>query len=392
MSQVRVLTILVSAVVGSWTLAEEPELTFRLDRTTLLTSPADFFYFQSRGALIPGAPPKILVTTQATDPGGAHGYRDVFQIESTDLGKTWSSPARVDSLRRVKTAEGYDIVPGDLCPQWHAATQVVLSTGKTFGFRDGTKEDKSLEQVSYAVYSPTAGFWGAMQILEMPAADHAGRRIVAPNSGCCQRFDLPGGDILLPIRYCPEKVNRPYATIVALCRFDGKTLTYVRHGSELSLPRGRGLYEPSVTGFGGRYYLTMRADNSAYVARSDDGLNYEPLAEWKFDDGQTLGSYNTQQHWVVHSDGLYLCYTRRGANNDQIFRHRAPLFMARVDPQRLCVLRATEQILMPQEGAALGNFGVLDVGPQETWVIDSELLPAGARKNDRGRVLATRIL
>ena len=136
----------------------------------------------------------------------------------------------------------------------------------------------------------------------------------------------------------------------------------------------------------------MRADDSVYVARSDDGLNYEPMVEWKFDDGNALGSYNTQQHWVTHSDALYLCYTRRGANNDHIFRHRAPLFIARVDPERLCVVRAAEQVLMPEERAALGNFGVLDVDSQETWVIDSEQLAAGARKNDRGRVLATKLL
>jgi hypothetical protein len=392
MGRALVPAILVLAAFGSWALAAEPELSFRLERAALLTSPAEFFYFQSRGALIPGNPAKILVTTQATDPGATHGYRDVFQIESTDRGETWSPPARVDSLRRIQTADGYDRVPGDLCPQWHAATRVVLATGKTFGFRGGTKEDRSLEQVSYAVYVPKTGTWGPMRILALPSTDHAGRPIVAPNSGCCQRFDLPNGEILLPVRYCPEKLNRPYATIVALCRFDGQTLSYVRHGTELSVPRGRGLYEPSITGFQGRFYLTLRADDSAYVARSDDGLNYEPPVEWKFDDGKPLGSYNTQQHWVAHGDALFLGYTRRGSNNDQIFRHRAPLFMARVDPRRLCVVRATEQELMPQEQAALGNFGVLDVSPRETWVIDSEQLAAGARRNGRGRVLAAKIL
>ena len=45
---------------------------------------------------------------------------------------------------------------------------------------------------------------------------------------------------------------------------------------------------------------------------------------WTFDDGSELGNYNTQQHWVTHSDGLFLVYTRRGADNDDIARHRAP--------------------------------------------------------------------
>jgi hypothetical protein len=90
----------------------------------------------------------------------------------------------------------------------------------------------------------------------------------------------------------------------------------------------------------------MRADHSAFVARSDDGLRFELFIEWKFDDGQVLGSYNTQQHWLTHNDTLYLIYTRRGANNDHVMRHRAPLFIAEVDPVRLCVRRATERILV----------------------------------------------
>jgi hypothetical protein len=65
-------------------------------------------------------------------------------------------------------------------------------------------------------------------------------------------------------------------------------------------------------------------------------------------------------------------YTRTGANNDHVFRHRAPIFIAQVDPQRLCVLRATERVLIPERGARLGNFGVTDVSENETWVTDAE--------------------
>ena len=85
-----------------------------------------------------------------------------------------------------------------------------------------------------------------------------------------------------------------------------------------------------------------------------------------------LGNYNTQQHWVAHSDGLFLVYTRRAANNDHVFRHRAPLFIARVDPDKLHVIRETEQILVTERGARLGNFGVVEVSPDETWVTVTE--------------------
>jgi hypothetical protein len=75
---------------------------------------------------------------------------------------------------------------------------------------------------------------------------------------------------------------------------------------------------------------------------------------------------------VTHSNALFLVYTRRGANNDHVFRHRAPLFMAQVDPEKLCVIRATERALVPQRGARLGNFGVCDVNESETWVTVAE--------------------
>jgi hypothetical protein len=369
--------------------AESPPA-FRVEVATLLTGHGKQFFTQSRGALIPGAPDRVVVTTQETDPTGAHGYADLFTIETADNGRTWSPPKRIESLRRTRMPEGHDFVMGDVCPQWHAATGRVLATGKTFGFLGGTKEDRGLERVSYAVRSPRSGDWSELRLLTLPPTDHEGRPFLEPNSGCHQRVDLPNGEILLPIRYRKDPTVRHYTTIVARCRFDGEKLTYVEHGSEFMIPRERGLYEPSLTAFGGKFYLTMRADHSAFVARGDDGLNYEPFVEWTFDDGKVLGSYNTQQHWLAHNDTLYLVYTRRGANNDHVMRHRAPLFIAEVDPVRLCVRRATERILIPESNADIGaGFGVVDVSPGETWVITSEIPTKGSR--DYNRVLLARL-
>ena len=134
----------------------------------------------------------------------------------------------------------------------------------------------------------------------------------------------------------------------------------------------------------------MRADHSAFVARSQDGLNYEPFSEWKWDDGTVLGSYNTQQHWLVQGDTLYLLYTRRGANNDHVMRNRAPIFIAEVDPEKLVVRRATERVVFPEENADLGaGFAVVEIGPRERWVITSEIPTKGSR--DYARVLMARL-
>ena len=147
-------------------------------------------------------------------------------------------------------------------------------------------------------------------------------------------------------------------------------------------------------------FLTMRNDRTAYVAASDDGLHFGPVKRWRFDDGSDLGSTNTQQHWVTHSDGVLLSYTRKGANNDHVFRHRAPLFIAQVDPEKLQVIRSTEQILIPERGAGLGNaFGVTEVNANETWVTTAEwmqgpkgILMPGNQYGSDNRIYAARIL
>ncbi len=169
---------------------------------------------------------------------------------------------------------------------------------------------------------------------------------------------------------------------VVRCAFDGETLRYLAHGDELRIDDAtRGIGEPSLAHWNGRFFLTIRHNEQGYVTRGSDGQHFESLQEWRFDDHTPLGSYNTQTHWVVHSSGLFLVYTRRGANNDHVFRHRAPLFMAQVDPERLRVIRSTEQILVPERGARLGNFGVTSISPEETWVTVAEWMqPKGVEK------------
>lgn len=366
---------------------------FRIEHSVVLTSPPELHFAQSRAALVPGSPPRVLLTTQQIEKTGSHGYRNLFSVETADGGRTWSPLKSIDSLQRRRMPEGHDLVIGDVCPQWHAASGVVLATGKTFGFDGGTRENRGFERVSYAVWSPATGEWSGLKLLELPARDHEGRAILEPNAGCNQRVDLPGGDILLPVRYRRNPPTREYTTTVFRCSFDGTTLTGHEHGSELTISRERGLYEPSLAAWRGRFFLTMRADHSAFVARSQDGLHYEPQREWTFDDGKILGSYNAQQHWITHSDALYLVYTRRGAGNDHVFRHRAPLFIAQVDPDRLHVLRDTETILMPETGVDLaGGFGVVAVSPQETWVVSSEMAFPKDRQQEPNRVLLARIV
>ena len=222
---------------------------------------------------------------------------------------------------------------------------------------------------SYAVYDPSRSQWAAWNKLPMPN----GEKFQDCGAGCTQRYDLPDGSILLPVYFRPS--GKSSRVTVLRCTFDGQSLRYKEHGNEIVRDDGtRGLHEPSLTRFGDEYFLTIRNDKQGFVTRSKDGLHYAPIHVWKFDDDTELGNYNTQQHWITHSEGLFLAYTRRGANNDHVFRHRAPLFIAQVDPQRLRVIRETERILVPERGARLGNFGVTHVSQNETWVTVAELM------------------
>jgi lysophospholipase L1-like esterase len=193
--------------------------------------------------------------------------------------------------------------------------------------------------------------------------------------------------------YSRGRSGEDYTSKVLHCRFDGVELNLIEEGDALSVAGGRGLVEPSLASFRGLWYLTLRNDARGYVTTSRDGLHFAPLTPWKFDDDSELGTYNTQQHWLVHDQGLYLAYTRRGANNDQIPRNRAPLFLAQVDPESLRVLRSTEQVLIPERGVMLGNFGACAITPGESWVTDAEYLmsatphPRGAD----GSVFAARV-
>ena len=66
----------------------------------------------------------------------------------------------------------------------------------------------------------------------------------------------------------------------------------------------------------------------------------------------------------------YLVYTRRGANNDHVFRHRAPLFAAKVKEMKL--QRDSEFVVVPERGARLGNFGVTQLSDTKAMIRAAE--------------------
>lgn len=297
-------------------------------------------------------------------------YSGLHVMHSADAGNTWSKPELVPSLDWRSTDKGVNIAVADVTPGWHAATGKVIVIGAQvrYGKKGEQLEDESrAHQTAYAVYDPATKQWSGWKLLPVPDDE----KFNFARNACSQWLVQDDGTLLIPF-YIARNAKEPFQTTVMSYSFDGSELHYMKHGSELSLPVVRGLCEPSLARFQGKYYLTIRNDVKGYVTVSDDGLNYRPITPWLFEDGTELGSYNTQQHWLSHSDGLFLVYTRRGANNDHIIRHRAPLFIAEVDPKTLRVKKATERVLIPERGGEMGNFGANAVSSDESWVTVSE--------------------
>jgi hypothetical protein len=365
-----ILRILASEV-GAAAPAESPP-GFRIQLDTIHRGyDGQTCWVHPRAGTIPGSTPSVVLTMQKLLLTGSDVFYALNEMRTDDLGGTWSGPVEhAATLGRRNEADGVIVAACDFWPKWHAASGKLLGIGHTVRYRDNKVMAVRPRETCYSVYDPQQRTWTSWTTLDLPDDP----KFFNAGAGSVQRVELPGGDILLPIYFKNAKPNEPYRVTVLRCRFDGRKLSFAEQGNEMSVAVDRGFAEPSLAMFRGRYYLTLRNDQAGYVAASDDGLHFDAPRKWLWDDGTDLGNYNTQQHWVVHprDKAIFLVYTRRGANNDHVFRNRAPLFMAQVDPDSLRVIRRTERVLVPERGARLGNFGVTEVDGKETWVTVAE--------------------
>ena len=260
----------------------------------------------------------------------------------------------------------------------------MLAVGHNVYYRAGklTKPAEDRFPV-YAVWKQETG-WSARKRLTWE--DLRGSGIYT--CGCADRLLLDNGDILVPMSFGPkDRADRAVAAF--RCAFDGRTVAVKQVGNELNLPVGRGLLEPSLVRWKDEYFLTIRAeDNHGYVTRSVDGIEFGKPQPWVFDDGGEAVMSSTQQHWLPHSKGLHLLYTRKTKANEKVIRWRAPLFIAAVDAESLRIIRSTERVVFPLDtkdpahATRMGNFHPLTVSPVESWVTTGEERPADGWKGD----------
>jgi len=350
-------------------------------------------WFHPRACMIPGGKtPTAFMTLQSITGSDVFGH--VHWSTSADLGKTWSDPIKIAALGRHPARNGLAEGVCDVVPEYHAKTGKVLAIGHNVYYdKRGVLARPQLERYPVYVVRTPDGAFSEPKKLEWDDP----RTTAIYTCGCGQRVTLANGDVLIPLSFGPKgRAARSVGSVV--CAFNGATLTVKACGNELKGSAKRGLLEPSVASFGGRFYMTIRAeDGHGHVAACDDGLQWPEPRPWRWDDGEPLTMSTTQQHWLVHREALFLVYTRKAAENVNVFRWRSPLYMARVDVKTLRLIRSTERVVLPLIGdgvkdakhvARMGNFHTTAATPNESWVTVGECLP---HDGWRGDVLLARV-
>ncbi len=379
-----------------WTVAEKSnplKLIAGIERVTLHKGrDGGVTWFLPRVCMIPQPAGGLTALMTLQTIAGSDYYGPVHWRESKDLGQTWSEPQPVPGFGRRPFSGDIEEAVSDVLPTYHAKTNTVLALGEIIYYREGRYFPE--QPPRYPVYAvrDAKGNWSERRKLEWD--DPRTSAIYAVGSS--QTVVLKNGDVLIPVSFRPKE-RADYAVTSLLCSFDGKELKIKRVGTTLNNTVKRGLLEPQLTVFDNRYLMTIRAeDGFGYISSSTDGLTWSPAEIWKWDDGQPLEMSTTQQHWLTHSDGLFLSYTRKAEENANVMRWRAPLYLAEVNRKTLRLIRSTEQIVFPLVGDGLndpthvphyGNFHVNNVNADESWILAGEVIPA----NFRGDLLLARV-
>lgn len=344
-------------------------------------------WFHPRACMVPSEHgPVAFMALQSTT--GSDVFGPVHWSMSTDLGRSWAPPEKIPGFGRHPASN--ELVEGvcDVVPEYHARTGTVLAIGHNV-YYDVTGRLARPQLKRYPVYVVRRPDGAFSQAQRLQWDDSRGTAIYT--CGCAQRVTRSDGRILIALSFAPKgQTARSVASV--LCVYDGRTLKIEQCGNELSNGVKRGLLEPTLAEFHGKIYMTIRAeDGRGHVTVSTDGLNWSAQRPWCWDDGEPLTMSTTQQRWLPHSDALYLVYTRKAKENINVFRWRAPLYVARVDTEKLCLVRSTERVVLPLIGdgvnnarhvARMGNFHTVAATPEESWVTVGECLPDDGWRGD----------
>lgn len=333
-------------------------------------------------SFIPENSGRAILITQKLLVSNADRFFGINMTESRDNGTTWNSLRPIDGMQN-RPAGNRELCIGGMTAYYLPEIKKILSLGCDVAYTSDHQIDPSYQRsIVYAFFDPRNDCWTDLRKLELPFPLNSHSSVLAVNS----QFEiLNNGDLAIPAYVKTANSHDPfggrYSTVILHCKPEGEILNCHGHGKILAMDIERGLFEPSLVFYRGRYLLTLRNDQSGYVSTGETPFDFGPPKKWTFDDGQWLGNYNTQQHWLTLGDDLYLVYTRKGLNNDHIFRHRAPLMIGKVDTDTMTIIRKTERIVIPERGARLGNFGVTRISAKESWITVAEWMqPDGCER------------
>ena len=309
----------------------------------------------------------MFLTYQMLLLSGSDVFNDLYVVKSIDGGKTFGEP---EKLRRIETKkDGIRRIFAPATEYYSKHRKKWITFGMTISYADDkhpvTENGISTGKAGYILHDEDGHYVGEVKAMELPF-----KCISACPHG--QVIEYENGEFLISFYLVPAGETKAKVLTVRY-KYENENLIMVKVGELLDCPESkRGFCEPSVAKLYDKYYVTLRTDEKGMFAVSDDGYKFsEPIA-WRWDDGSEIGNYNTMQRWIRYKDALYLAYTRKGAHNDHVFRHRAPMFMARFDEEKMCIVKDTEVILVPELGARLGNFTVTDISENEFRLITAE--------------------
>jgi len=288
-------------------------------------------WFHPRACMFPDQNGNPIALMNLQEIGGSNYFGPVHWTVSKDLGRTWSEPEPIASLGRDPVSGRKDNLMAGVCdvtPQYHPQTNTVIALGHVV-FYKGDYFARKEQLARYPVYAVRAadGTWSQRKVLKWD--DPRGGHIYSNN--CGQRVVRPDGSVQMSFTFGPEENNRMVAGVRA--SFDGSELRVQQVDPPLHNPKGRGLLEPSVTEFANQFWITIRAEDNRMST--------------------------TQQHWLTHSEGLFLVYTRKDQSNSNVIRWRSSLWVAQVDPIIRRLIRETEQIVLPLVGDGVNQLACL---------------------------------
>ena len=246
-------------------------------------------YVHARAGTIGGN--KLIMTMQKLNVSGSDWFLPPVLLKSDDGGRTWTEPKPI--AEATYTDDGTAHLCCDSTHLLHKKTGTAIICGHSVSYKPGslTPVFGDSRCTCYFTYDIKNDICSEMKKIETP-------RDIYPKdcaTGCSQFVETDDGDLLIPV-YIPRD-NR-YNSGVMRCSYDGETVKYKEMSNELSLDVARGLYEGSLCRFNDKYYLTLRNDECGYWSVSTDGRTFEKQQPWRWDTGDILPNYNTQQHWL----------------------------------------------------------------------------------------------